>query len=184
MDIEKLKYPIGEWQEPKAINTEGLRTWISTIADLPKKLTAVLKDMDNEKLEWIYRPEGWSIRQVVHHLADSHMNSFIRFKLALTEDLPTIRPYNEAKWAEMDDHLKTDVSASLLILEGVHLRWNVLLNAMNNEDFNRKYHHPESNREYTLAEATSLYAWHCKHHLAHLLQAMENEGKYSLAENL
>ena len=184
MNIEKLKYPIGKWAFPKNSGHQEIEEWTQMIEQLPKKIEDITKGLREEQLNWIYRPNGWSIKQVVHHLADSHMNSFIRYKLTLTEDLPTIKPYHEAKWAEMDDHSKVKIAASKRILQGVHERWSVLLRSMGTKEFQRKYIHPESKREFTLIECTSLYSWHCEHHLAHLLQALKNEGQYSLVTNL
>lgn len=130
-----------------------------------------LKNSVIKKLALHYRPEGWTIRQVVHHCADSHSNAFTRFKLALTEENPSIKPYKENLWAELPDVTTAPVDWSLKIIANIHKRWVVLLKSMSIADFERTYFHPESNRVWKLFEVLALYAWHCNHHLAHVKQA-------------
>ncbi|MDH5379314.1 MAG: putative metal-dependent hydrolase [Cyclobacteriaceae bacterium] len=174
-DIENLKFPVGKLSFPTSISKDTIKECIETISSLPEKVNKVVKDLNENQLQYKYRPEGWNILQVVHHLADSHMNSFIRFKLTLTEDSPTIKPYFEARWSEMPDVLQTPIESSLKILEGVHQRWTVLLNNMSENDFSKLYVHPEHGRTFTLDQNVFLYAWHCRHHLAHIDQALEHK---------
>lgn len=171
MDIEKLKFPIGKYS-PGEIKLEQITEWIEDIANLPKQLEEVLVNIDEEGLTYTYRPHGWNIRQLVHHLADSHMNSIIRFKLALTEDNPTIKPYLEDKWAAMHDVKEVPIEASLQILRGVHARLTSLLKDMNIKEFNRTFTHPESGKSIDLAYNLGMYAWHGRHHLAHIKSAL------------
>lgn len=173
MDIEKLKYPIGKYS-PGEIKFHEIESWIEDIANLPVQLSKlIIANKDKETLNYTYRPEGWSIRQLVHHLADSHMNAFIRFKLALTEDNPTIKPYLEAKWAAMHDVKNVPISSSLLILIGVHERLASVLRDMSAPDFNRKYTHPEHGKSLDLAYTTGMYSWHGRHHLEHIKSALK-----------
>jgi hypothetical protein len=174
--MEKLKYPIGTFQKPNSISENDLKTWISVIENFPNKMKMITKNLSIEQLNFIYRPNGWSIKQVVHHCADSHMNSLIRFKLALTEDLPIIKPYEEALWAILADVDSNDLNASLKILEGVHVRWTLLLKSFTTVEFSRKFLHPATGKVFELDEALGLYAWHCDHHFAHVEQALKQKG--------
>lgn len=167
-----LQYPIGEFVKPEKINSIIIEEWINSIENLPDRLEKVLERATKEDLETPYRPEGWTVRQVVHHIADSHLNSFIRFKLALTEDNPTIKPYLEARWAELADY-NTDITISLNIIKNIHLRWVALLRAMRENDMERKFFHPEQKKYFTLAENIGVYAWHGSHHLAHILLVID-----------
>ena len=178
MDIEKLKFPIGKFIKPEIISNQDVLTWIETIEMFPSKLKNMVSNLSVEKLNWKYRPDGWKIKQVIHHCADSHMNSFIRFKLALTEDNPTIKPYEEAKWATLIDGDYDDISASLIILQGVHARWTMLLKSFDASDLTKTFTHPESKKTYELKEVIGLYAWHCNHHFAHIEQALIHKGKF------
>ncbi|MEO6305324.1 MAG: YfiT family bacillithiol transferase [Bacteroidia bacterium] len=166
--MEELKYPIGHYQKPEAFTKEILNEAISIIENFPKKLKQETEHLTDEQLDTPYRPDGWTIRQVVHHCADSHMNAMIRVKLALTEDTPTIKPYAEALWAELPDTKNLPIHFSLSILEGVHFRWATTLKNMKEKEFDRCFIHPEKGRELSLHESTGMYAWHCKHHLAHI----------------
>lgn len=167
-DIEKLQFPIGRYIFPSDFNSDKLKNAISDIADLPSRLKLELNKLKDEDLETPYRPDGWTVRQVVHHLADSHMNSIIRFKLALTEDKPVIKPYIESKWAEMVDEKNHPISSSLSILDGVHERLSFLLSSLTEHDLDRTFIHPEYQKEYSLRENIFLYSWHGNHHLAHI----------------
>ena len=180
MDIEKLRFPIGHFDAHREISSEDLALWKTTIAEFPQRLKNVVNSLTAEELNWTYRPNGWAIKQVVHHVADSHMNSFIRFKLTLTEDAPTIRPYEEAKWAEVPDGLSDDIKPSLQIIEAVHQRWSLLLDHLSENDWNRVYFHPEHQRLFSTKTALGLYDWHCRHHLAHIEQAVLSQGKFNL----
>ncbi len=173
-DIEKLKYPIGRYTKPEPITSEYINNWIRDIEALPGQVKELVNNLDDKKLELRYRPGGWSIRQVINHLADSHMNSFIRFKLALTEDKPTIRPYLQEKWAEMPDACQGDINYSIQMLEGLHHRWVILLKNLTPEQYKIVYLHPERSGDQLLDATLGLYAWHGKHHLAHIKLALES----------
>ncbi|MCE3226810.1 MAG: hypothetical protein K0S32_1361 [Bacteroidetes bacterium] len=175
-ELEKLKYPIGKFNRPDAYTSELLKLYISEIEKFPAKISYQVKDLSPEQLNTHYRPGGWSIRQVVHHCADSHMNAIIRFKLTLTENKPTIKPYMEGLVAQLPDSEIMEITPSLEIISGVHSRWAVLLKSLTKNDLERIYIHPEYGKEFTLNEATGMYAWHCNHHLAHIttLKEMKN----------
>ena len=167
-DLETLKYPVGKFAWPTTFSKELHSEWIKTIEELPAKLRKEVAGMSNEQLDTPYRPDGWTVRQVVHHMADSHMNAFTRLKLTLTEDRPVIKPYAEALWANMPDSVCAPIELSLNLLDGLHQRWVITLNATKEEDFERIFIHPQHNREFKLKENLALYAWHCRHHLAHI----------------
>ncbi|RPI06859.1 MAG: putative metal-dependent hydrolase [Ignavibacteriae bacterium] len=177
-DIEILRYPIGKFLKPEPSSAEFIAQSIERIEQYPVLLKNEVAQLSNEELNLRYRPDGWNIRQVVHHTADSHMNAFVRFKLVLTESTPTIKPYHENLWAELADTVNAPIEASVKILEGLHLRWAALLQACSEKDFEKKYFHPEQKREVVLKDALALYAWHCKHHLAHIQQAKKYRGKF------
>ena len=172
--IEDLSYPIGKFDKNLEITATLKQEYINEIAELPKKLTAAVENLNDEQLDTPYRPDGWTVRQTVHHIADSHLNSFIRFKLALTEDMPTIRPYFEDRWAELEDS-QLPIDYSMKITEGVHTRWTTLLEAMSDEDFARKLVHPETG-VWTLENMLGLYAWHSRHHTAHITRLRDRNG--------
>lgn len=176
--LEKLKFPIGKFQKPDSISDNDLKTWISTIENFPSKIKKLTETLSVEELNWMYRPKGWSIKQVVHHCADSHINSFIRFKLALTEDIPTIKPYEEALWAELADANSNNISPSIQIIEGVHSRWVLLLKNFGEEELEKKFIHPANKKTSCLDEIIGVYAWHCNHHLAHIEQALAYKGQF------
>jgi len=178
LDIDKLKFPIGEFEKPTNITKAQITSWISEIEQFPKQLIELTSQVKPNELQWKYRPNGWTIHQVVHHCADSHMNSFIRFKLSLTEEKPIIKPYSEGEWAELPDVLNVDISASLKIIEGLHTRWTVLLNSLNNTDFKKEFIHPEHGKQFSIAENIGIYAWHSNHHLAHIKQAIKNKERF------
>lgn len=168
MDLEILKYPIGKFKFEPKFTKENILDWILEISTFPAKLKNEVSHLTDEQLDTKYRPNGWTIRQVIHHCADSHMNSFIRFKLALTEDAPTIKPYYEDRWATLDDSIYMPVHSSLNILEGIHERWVVLLNGLTSENYKRVFIHPEHGKTFSIVENIAMYAWHCNHHLAHI----------------
>ncbi|MBV6642740.1 MAG: putative metal-dependent hydrolase [Cyclobacteriaceae bacterium] len=178
IDIEKLKYPVGNFSWPTEITLADLDKWISEIEAFPSLVSAEMGDLPSDGLDWRYRPDGWTIRQVIHHCADSHFNSFVRFKLALTEDNPTIKPYEESLWAKLPDSLGP-IESSLSILTGLHKRWVVLLRSLDRQSLGATYFHPEQNASRRLDGTIGLYAWHCNHHLAHIRQAKEAQGKYN-----
>ena len=169
MDIEKLKFPIGQFTPPETISFEQLTSWIEEISNLPAELKIAVSGLSPEELDTPYRPGGWTSRQVIHHLADSHMNSYIRFKLAVTEDNPTIRPYFEDRWAECEDGKNSDIEISINLLEALHKRWVLFLKSLTVADWEKTFFHPESKKTIVLKEIAGLYAWHGKHHLKHIL---------------
>lgn len=169
-DLEKLQYPIGRFEAPQFYSEELLNDYKERIASLPDRLNAEVNTLNAKQLETTYRDGGWNIRQVVHHLADSHMNCLIRIKLTLTEDRPLIKPYIEQKWAELPDS-KLPIEVSLELLKGIHLKLHVLMSAFRPEDLNKEYLHPQYEKSFSLQEAMALYAWHGKHHLAHIIAA-------------
>lgn len=176
IELDKLRFPIGLFIKSEKYMKAILEQYIQTISDFPSKLKQEVSHLTNDQLETAYRPEGWTIKQVVHHCADSHMNSFIRFKLALTEDKPIIKPYFEERWAELPDSKNLPINSSLLLLEGLHERWSVLLNSLTSEDLERKFIHPEHGNEIPLKENIAIYAWHCEHHLAHITELKKRKG--------
>ncbi|WP_264191656.1 YfiT family bacillithiol transferase [Metabacillus litoralis] len=165
---KNLQYPIGEFVVPKQISKEDINQWINDIEQMPGQLTKALDALSESLIDTSYRPGGWTARQIVHHLADSHMNSYIRFKLALTEDKPTIKPYDEKIWAELPDSTLQPVEFSLDLLHSLHKRWSYLLRSMSFNDFNQTFYHPESKKEMSLMINTALYSWHGKHHIEHI----------------
>ncbi|WP_114748912.1 YfiT family bacillithiol transferase [Pleomorphovibrio marinus] len=168
MTIEALKYPIGKFEKPTIISRNHLLKWIQDISSFPERLKNEVKLLTNEQLDTPYRPGGWRIRQVIHHCADSHMNSLTRLKLSLTEDQPIIKPYDEKRWAELSDAKDMPIEPSLKILEGIHERWTVLLHNLNENEYGRSFVHPENGQILRVDETIGLYAWHCNHHLAHI----------------
>lgn len=171
--MDELRFPIGKYISRKNVSNEVFQNWIKTIDSFYKNLKGTVNELTEEQLEFTYRPSSWNIKQLVHHLADSHMNAYMRFKLALTEEKPVIKPYSEANWAKLSDY-KGPIDTSLKIIEGVHYRWVELLNSMTEKDFKRTYIHPEFNREFDLMEVVCQYDWHCRHHLAHIKLALNN----------
>jgi uncharacterized damage-inducible protein DinB len=175
-DIEVLRYPIGKFKWPSEYSSELVRQNIRTISELPKKLIAEVGRLKEDQLETPYRPEGWTVLQTVHHIFDSHVNSYIRFKLALTEDNPTIKPYNEALWAELADSKNAPVEWSLQLIDLLHKRWVVLLQSMTDADWQKTLNHPEMGKDITLYRLVALYDWHSRHHLAHIVNLKERMG--------
>ncbi|HVA95341.1 MAG TPA: bacillithiol transferase BstA [Candidatus Dormibacteraeota bacterium] len=170
-----LRYPIGKYKPRESLTSAERAEAISQIAETPKSLRDAVSGLSQEQLDTPYRPGGWTVRQVVHHLPDSHVNSYVRVKLALTEDEPTIQTYKEGLWADLADSRETPVEVSLSLLEALHHRWSVLLRAMQPEDFSRRLRHPK-NGLMTLDNVLNLYAWHGRHHVAHITALREREG--------
>ncbi len=168
MDLENLKYPIGRFNLEQEIEDRQLSKLMKDIAILPHLLNDQIQSMTGKQLNTAYRPDGWTAKQVVHHLADSHMNAHIRFILALTENQPTIKPYQEQLVANLPFIHQMPLEVSLDVIKSVHQRWFFLLQSLNLQDFDKTYLHPQYNRVYTLRQALANYAWHGKHHLAHL----------------
>lgn len=166
-ELDALRYPVGRFRSRSGLSSRERSALIDDIALLPRDLRAAVSDLSAEQLGTPYRPGGWSVRQVVHHLPDSHLNGYVRFKLAMTEAEPTIKPYDEAAWAELADATGDDVEGSLLLLEALHRRWTHFLRSLAPEHFGRSFRHPELGRV-TLETNLQLYAWHGRHHLAHI----------------
>ena len=167
-----LRYPIGPFKFHDAPTDENIRHAIDEIAEAPANLRAAVEGLTPEQLDTPYRPGGWTVRQVVHHVPDSHLNSYCRLKLALTEDEPVIKPYDETRWAELEDSRVTPIEVSLALLESLHKRWVMLLESVEPADFQRTFRHPDIG-VVTLAQNTCLYAWHGKHHVAHITSLRE-----------
>ncbi|MBD3627295.1 YfiT family bacillithiol transferase [Cyclobacterium sp.] len=174
MNLEVLKYPLGRFQVPETVATDIVKQAIQRIEHFPKELQTAASNLPEEMLESKYRPAGWSIRQLVHHLADSHMNAYMRFKLALTEEKPVIKPYKEDLWAKLADS-KLGIENSVQILVGIHEKWVFLMQNMSEGEWNRCFFHPEQSKFIPLNVSALLYAWHGKHHLAHISQAKKVE---------
>jgi hypothetical protein len=173
-ELYDLRYPIGRFSPP-AGSTAGIRAaQIQTLRMLPERLRAAVSGLSEAQLDTPYREGGWTVRQVVHHLPDRHANCYVRFKLALTEDWPTIKPYDEAAWARLADS-KLPVEGSLAFIEALHWRWVALLESMKEEDFARGYNHPENGRQ-TLATVLAIYDWHSRHHTAHITGLRARKG--------
>lgn len=170
MELEHLKYPIGKFHSQPEYSQAEVKTNIQIISALPSKFINLLGNWDSEKLNTPYRPEGWTVRQLVHHVADSHINAYTRCRLALTEDNPVIKPYEEQLWAELPDAKTAPIELSLQLLRYVHLRWVLLLNSMNEADLARTYTHPASQKTYRLDDVIAQYAWHSEHHYQHAFQ--------------
>src|ERR1700754_2412040 len=170
-----LRYPIGKFKWEGDSSNEQREQFINDIASLPATLDAAIAGLSDEQLDTPDREDGWTIRQVIHHVADSHLNSYIRFRLALTEDTPTIKPYDETQWAELEDARHAPAAVSLVLLDSQHDRWVRLLRSLQPEDFARPFKHPERG-PMTLDANLALYAWHGQHHMAHITSLRERMG--------
>jgi hypothetical protein len=169
------RYPIGKFQPPAEFTPALRQQFIEQIYEMPLKLRAAVEGLTDKQLDTPYRDGGWTLRQVVHHVADSHMNAYIRFKLSLTEDEPTVKPYNEKAWAGLEDSVKADVDVSITLIRALHQRWAIFLRSFHAEDFTRTYMHPDNGRG-TIDRMLALYAWHGEHHVAHITSLREQQG--------
>lgn len=176
LELDAFRFPIGKFVKPETVSPAEIDDCVSRIELFPARLKMAVVQLNDEQLDTQYRPEGWTVRQVVHHCADSHMNAIIRFKLTLTEENAVIRPYMEAKFAELADAKTLPIDSSLKILDGVHFKLGVLIRSMSPDQFARHYVHPEYGTTYRLDQATMLYAWHCDHHLAHVTTLKKRKG--------
>ena len=172
---DSLRYPIGRFDAPEAVTPADLSRWITDLEVLPTRLASAIAGLTEAQLDTPYRPGGWTVRQVVHHVADSHTNAYVRFKLALTEEAPTIRPYDEGAWADLGDVRAFPVALSVAFLSLLHQRWCTLLRSLERSALERTYVHPQSGVT-SLAFALGQYAWHGRHHLAHVTRLAEREG--------
>ncbi len=173
--MNDLRYPIGKFVPPSELSAADRKPLIGQIAELPGQLRTAVTGLSPSQIETPYRPQGWMVRQVVHHLADSHLNALVRFKLALTEDEPAVKTYAEDRWAELPDARSAPVELSLALLESLHQRWVLLLRSLTDEQWARAFRHPEHGR-IGLERTLALYAWHGRHHLAHITSLRERMG--------
>ncbi len=174
-DIDALRYPIGPMPAPREYTDEQLKANMAAIANYPRKVVELVQAWSDARLDTPYRPDGWTVRQVVHHVADSHMNAYIRTRLALTEDNPRISPYEEHEWARLADST-LPVDPSLAILTNLHLRWVRCLDGLTPEQLARTYLHPGNQQTYTVADVLALYAWHGEHHYQHIARLAQRNG--------
>ena len=170
-----LRYPTGRFAPPSEFTAEWRRQAIDAVAATPARLRAAVLGLNESQLDTPYRQDGWTVRQVVHHVADSHLNAYIRIKLALTEDVPTIKPCEETRWAELPDSADVPIEVSLVLLDALHERWVALLQSMGDADFKRQYVHPETGL-HTVDFLLALYAWHGPHHTAYITQLRRRMG--------
>ncbi|KAB1067064.1 putative metal-dependent hydrolase [Tamlana haliotis] len=166
--LEKLKYPIGHFECPENISEESIKNWISVLEEFPNRLEKLVSGLNDDQLDTVYRPGGWTIRQVVHHISDSHHHSYTRFKWALTEDTPVIKAYFEDRWAELVDSKSAPIEMSLHHIKAIHFKLVYLLRTLSIADLNKSFIHPETNSEVKLNYQISNYAWHSNHHYAHI----------------
>jgi uncharacterized damage-inducible protein DinB len=171
-----LRYPIGKYQRPGELASEQRLELIGAIAETPLRLASALKDLSADRLDTPYRPGGWTVRQVVHHLPDSHMNAYVRMKLALTEEEPIIKTYDEARWAELSDGKRSPVKPSLDLLESLHKRWVLMLKSLAPADWARKFRHPDHEKPMSIDDSLALYAWHGRHHVAQITSLRERNA--------
>lgn len=174
--MENLKYPIGKFQKKEDITLQDVTIWINELEELPKKFEDLVGKLNDEQLETPYRPGGWTLRQLIHHVSDSHHNSYIRFKWALTEDTPLIKAYDEKEWANLFDTKSAPIEMSLLHLKAIHAKLVYLLKGLTPEQLKRTFIHPENNQETSLEENVGRYAWHGAHHYAHAKNLIESRG--------
>lgn len=174
--IENLKYPIGRFPWPNDASTDEIANALEIIRVAPEKFQKTIEPLSPVQLDTTYRPEGWTVRQVVHHVADSHMNGYFRFKLALTEDSPTIKPYDQTRWAMLRDSLSLEPAVSLALITNIHIRWVLIMENMSPSDWDRIFIHPEHNRRMSLKQTALMYSWHSQHHLAHITSLAERMG--------
>jgi hypothetical protein len=165
---DTLRYPVGRFSFPAEVSPAEMKEMLTVIEELPAKLRNAVKGLSDDKLDTPYREGGWTVRQVVHHIFDSHVNAYIRMKLGATEDVPAIKPYNQDKWSELEDARTAPVEISLSLIEGVHKRWLIFLRSLSEEQWQRTFFHPEQKRNIGLKQNLALYSWHCRHHLAHI----------------
>jgi hypothetical protein len=174
--LQQLRYPIGTFQKNIEVTPEILQGWIDDIEVLPELLRKSVEGLTEEQLLLPYRPGGWTVRQTINHVADSHANALIRFKLALTENNPTIKPYEEQLWAELEDGKNAPIEWSLTMIDMLHKRWVMLLKSMISEQFDMTFMHPETKHINSLRTVTGMYSWHGKHHTAHITELRKRMG--------
>jgi hypothetical protein len=175
MDTPDLRYPVGEFRFPESVSAQELAVFIDQIAETPARRRAAIAGLSDSQLDTPYRPGGWTVRQLAHHVPDSHINSYTRFRLALTEDDPVIKPYEEARWAELPDARSLPVEPSLVLLDSLHARWVPLLRSLSTDEWKRSFRHPALG-PVRLDQNAALYAWHGRHHVAHITSLRERMG--------
>jgi len=175
-ELELLKYPIGKFEVPEVITSEEIKKWITDINELPIKLNKAVTPLSKKQLDTPYRPEGWTLKQLIHHIADSHMNGLLRFKWALTEDEPTIKAYDEKAFANLYDSKLAPVEISLDFIKALHAKWVILLENMSAADFEKSFVHPQTGSRFKLKEILGHYSWHGRHHFAHLEDLLKRKG--------
>jgi len=173
--MEDVRYPVGEFHFPDSVSTRELATFIDQIAETPSHMRTAVAGLSDSQLDTPYRPGGWTVRQLAHHVPDSHINSYTRFRLALTEDEPVIKPYEEARWAELSDARTLPIEPSLVLLESLHARWVPLLRSLSDAEWKRTFRHPELGLV-RLEQNAALYAWHGRHHVAHITALRKRNG--------
>lgn len=176
IDLEELRYPIGYFEVPENFDDTTIQNWISELEAFPRKLESLVKNLSDEQLDTVYRPGGWTVRQVVHHVSDSHHNSYMRFKWALTEDRPTIKAYDEKAWADLQDTRTGPIEMSLDHLKAIHTKLVYLLRKLSQGDLERTFIHPESKVETSLKENIGRYVWHGNHHYAHIKNLLDRNN--------
>ena len=176
LELEQLRYPIGKFDCPKEITEEQIESWISILEHFPNRLEQLVNNLTDEQLDTAYRLDGWTVRQVVHHVSDSHHHSYTRFKWALTEDQPVIKAYNEQDWAELPDAKTAPIAMSLQHLKAIHYKLVYLLKSLSTEDLNKGFIHPETNKLILIKQNLALYSWHSNHHYAHIESLLKRKG--------
>ena len=175
MTYDPQRYPLGPFERPAITSSDDRDEYVHQLTALPDAVRAAVRGLSDAQLDTPYRPDGWTVRQVVHHLADSHVNGYVRFRWTLTEDEPTIKAYDQVSWAELDDARWMDVAPSLALLDALHARWVRLCRSLSDRDWERAFLHPKSGRM-TLSDALALYAWHGQHHTAHMTTLRERNA--------
>jgi uncharacterized damage-inducible protein DinB len=171
-DIDSLRFPVGPQPRNRALDTESRNRLLTIYEQTPATIRALVERLDDAQLDTPYRPGGWTIRQVVHHVPDSHLNAYVRMKLAITEDAPNVKTYDEGRWAALPEARTGPIAMSLDLLEALHQRWVAFLRALPEADFRKAFRHPEWGLV-TLDDALGMYAWHCRHHTAHIRLAID-----------
>lgn len=175
-ELETLRYPIGRYTKPETLKEGMLKEWLAVLSALPSWMDVCIENLDEYQLQTAYRPGGWTVQQVIHHLADSHMNAYIRIKLTLTEDNPQVKPYDEQAWALLPDVAAVPVNISVTMLHALHRRMVALMETLTDEQWQRTYYHPQYKHNVCLWELAALYAWHSRHHMEHVRQLRLRNG--------
>ncbi|MBK8426050.1 MAG: putative metal-dependent hydrolase [Lewinellaceae bacterium] len=179
---DKLRYPIGQFEYGKSYSLDETRKHIKILSKFPKELKNAIKKLKSGELEKTYRPDGWTVRQVINHLADSHMNGYTRMKLAVTENTPIIKPYEEQLWAELEDGKHGSIKPSVKLISALHNRWANFLKSLQEDDLDKGYYHPASKRTILIQEAIATYVWHSQHHLAHIMLVVDGKSKNAIGK--